>query len=508
MTWFPAPPILALLRGAPAASGAAALLLGALAARAGESPLRRLPPDGTALALEVRAPGDKAPFVFGLQSGCRYRLTVEPGTLERAVVDLSFGDVVAPQRFGSPERGRPAVHEWDAEGDALGHADVMGFSALTGTARIRLEALGPDGARQQKPRPWLGVTGERARVGDLMLGESDRWELAVTPGVSYELEPTRGTAPGVRLRVVTTSGRELAAGTRPWLPFDELRFRAPLPAAPPSDAPLPPGPPGAPGPAAPPAPAEGVVVEVRGVRGSGGSYGLRLKALPDDAPLAAPPATPYPAVERGPLVGEPLAFRANPGDVALLATPAASGAAVMGRMQARLGEAWLDMGPEAPITTMMSPEGDHLAWFRPEQPGTYRFGILARGPSAAAPAPVPLVLAGDDLGGAPLLIGVPNDPAVRARLTGEWTTVGLAATLPSFPYLFVAVEGPTEGIALRVRDLAGKVLASRPASGEGLTHSPGLGPTLRFRAPQVGLLRLEAKGKGLRVYALLRRASN
>jgi hypothetical protein len=86
--------------------------------------------------------------------------------------------------------------------------------------------------------------------------------------------------------------------------------------------------------------------------------------------------------------------------------------------------------------------------------------------------------------------------------------VGWAAVIPTFPYLYVAVEGPTEGIAMRVKDVNGKVIASRAPDGEGLTFAAGLGPTLRFRAPGTGLLRLEAKGKGMKIRPMLRRASN
>jgi hypothetical protein len=481
-----------------------ALLGAALAggAWAGESPLRRLPADGSAITVEVKAVGDKAPFVFAVQSGCRYRLTVEPLTLERPVIDLTLGDGT-PQRFGAPERGKPAVHEWDAEGDGVLRAEVAGFSALIGTAKIRLEAIGPDGTRQAKPKPWLAPTKERARVGDLMLGEADTWDLAVEPGAVYELEPTRGSAPGVSLRVLAADSQALAAGQRPWLPFDALRFKVP-----PQSLPLAPPPVSVPGaPPAPPTPWKGPVLEVRGLRGSGGTYGLRLTRLADDEPLASPPSQPPPPVERGVVPGAPLTFRANPGDLVLLATLKSSGAPTSARMQAQVGGAWADLGFDAPLFTMQTQEGDHLAAFRPEQPGTYRFTVFApeRGAQTAA---VPLVVPGDDLGGAPLLMGVPSDPTVRAKLTGEWKTIGLAAVLPTFDYLYVGVDAATEGVGMRVRDMNGKVLVSRSGLEEAGTIVPGMGPSLRFRAKTPGLLRLEAKGASKRVYALLRRASN
>jgi hypothetical protein len=121
---------------------------------------------------------------------------------------------------------------------------------------------------------------------------------------------------------------------------------------------------------------------------------------------------------------------------------------------------------------------------------------------------VPIVVPGDDLGGSPLLLGIPSDPTVRARLTNEWQTLGLAAVVPAYTYLYVGVDAASEGVSMRVRDMAGKVLASRSGSGEGLTVVQGMGPSLRFRATTVGLLRLEAKGASRRMYALLRGASN
>lgn len=491
--------------------GAAALLAGVLAghARAGEAPVKRLPADGSAQTLEVKAVGDKAPFVFAVQSGCRYRLTVEPLTLERPVIDLTLGDGT-PQRFGSPERGKPAVHEWDAEGDGVLRAEVAGFSAQTGTAKIRLEAIGPDGQRQPRAKPWLATTQERARVGDLMLGEADTWDLVVEPGALYELEPTRGSAAGVSLSVLGPDGQVIAANTRPWLPFDALRFQAP-PAAPPLASPVaplpgPPQPGAAPQPVAKPA-WSGSVLQVRGLRGSGGTYGVRLTRLEDDEPLAAPPSQPPPPVERGIVPGEIWTFRANPGDVVLLATTKKSGAVATTRVQALVGTTWEDLGPDAPLFTMMSQEADHLAAFRADLPGTFRFTAFAA-ERGAPMTQVPMLVPGDTLGGAPLLLGIPGDPTVRARLTTNWQTVGLAAVLPAFDYLYVAVDAPTQGVAMRVRDMSDKVLAQTAGADEAGTMVAGMGPSLRFRAKTPGLLRLEAKGAARRMYALLRRASN
>gem|GEM_PF-3957076 len=473
----------------------ALLSAGPLCAESG----RRLATDGSWTPLKIEAPGDKAIFGFEQRSGCRYRMTVEPLTLARPVVDLAFG-ALPPQRFGSPERGQPAVHAWDAEGTRLVFAEVSGFSAMTGTARLRVESLGPDGAPQQRPEPWLGVTAESARMGDLMLGESERWPLVVLPGRAYLIEPTRGSAHGVLLRVVGSDGVELARGQRPWLPFDELRVRMP------PEPPLPPeSPAGSPPPeillAGPP------LLEIRGLAGSGGTFGLRLTLLPEDAPLLAPPAEPLPPVERGLLVGEPLGFRIHPGDVALLFSPQGPGAPAAASVEWQVGASWEALGSEVTVGNLRSQEGAHAACLRAEQPGTYRFVPFPVGSAANAR---PLLFAGDELGGAPLLLGLLTDPRVRAKIGAAWRTVGLAVVVPGFDYLFVAEGAPGGGVAMRVRGPDGKTLASRPAHGEALTFAAGLGPSLRFRAAAMTLLRLEVqvKGKGQTLLALLRRASN
>ncbi len=484
LAWVPA--LLALLSAGP------------LCAESG----RRLATDGSWTALKIEAPGDKQSFGFEQRSGCRYRMTVEPQTLTRPVVDLAFGEM-PPQRFGAPERGQPAVHAWDAEGTRLVWAEVSGFSAMTGTARIKVESLGPDGAPQKKPEPWLGVTAENARMGDLTLGEVERWPLVVEPGQAYLIEPTRGSAFGVLLRVVSADGQELAKSLRPWLPFDELRVRAP-----PELTLPPPSPPGSPPPEIPlTAPWGPPLLEVRGLAGCGGTYGLRLSLLPEDEPLHAPPSQPPPAVERGPLAGEPLGFRVNPGDVALLFSPKGPSAMAVASVERQLSADWEALGPEVPVGTLRSQEGDHMACFRAEQSGAYRFVPFPAGSAANAR---PLLFAGEELGGAPVLLGLATDPRVRAKVGPAWRTVGLAVVVPGFDYLFVAEGAPGAGVAMRVRTPDGKTLASRPAQGDAQTFAAGLGPSLRFRAAAVTLLRLEvqAKGKGHTLLALLRRASN
>lgn len=459
---------------------------------------RRLEATGRPANVEIRTPGEKVAFVFALRSGCRYRLTVDPGTLERPVVDLALGEVA--QRFGAPERGKPAVFEWDAEGTSVGRAEVQGFSALTGSAVVRLETLGPDGVPALVPRPWIAPGGERGRVGDLLLGESERWDLVVEPGRAYEVEPLRGTAAGVSLAVLpAVGGPALAVGTRPWLPFDALRFRIP--------ASTPPGPPAPiPGPLGPPAPATlPWVLEVRGLDGGGGTYGLRLTKLPEDAVLEPMLRAPPPAVTRDLLSGEPLGFRLNAGDVAVLYVPAGAGAIAGTALAAQVEGVWVPLGPDAPSATMRTPEGQHLAWFRAEQPGTYRFGLA----SAAGPAPTrPILVPAREIAGAPLLIAVTGDPGVRARLSAAWQTIAVGVVMPGFDYLYVAEGAPSEGVAMRVSGLDGKALASRPASGEALTYAQGYGPSLRFRVKAPGVVRLEARGGRQLVRALLRRASN
>ncbi len=480
----------------------------ATAARAEGSAAKRLAADGRPVPVEIKTPGQKVAFVFGLRSGCRYRLTVEPGTLERPVVDLALGEVA--QRFGAPERGRPAVHEWDAEGERVARAEVQGFSALTGSARVRLEALGPDGRPQARPRPWLAPGGERGRVGDLILGEADRWDLHVEPGRAYEVEPLPGTAAGVLLSVRPAAGGEaLAASTRPWRPFDPLRFRVPeapppVPAAPGEAAAPPPG-------ATAPTP---FVLEVQGQGGAGGTYGLRLSALPPEAAVdpspGAQPGTqvddPPPApVGRGPLEGEPLGMKLDAGDVAILYAPMGAGAIASTQLAARVGGAWVPVGPAAQSATMRTPEGQHLAWFRAAAPGAYRFGPPG---TARAGGPPPLLVAAEQVGAAPLLIAVTGDPSVRVRAGPAWKAAAVGVVMPGFDYLFVAEEAPSEGVAMRVVTLEGRVLATRPASGDGLTYAQGYGPSLRFRVGAPGAVRLEVKGSRLLVRALLRRASN
>lgn len=469
------------------------LLALAFAAHAGVAAAARLlPADGKWLGLKVEAPGDKVTFGMPLRAGCRYRITVEPQTLTRPVIDLSLADGTA-QRFGSPERGQPAVYEWDAESTNVAPVEVSGFSALTGTARIRLEALGPDGRPQAKPEPWLAPGGERGRVGDLLLGEAERWILVVEPGKAYELEPLRGGAHGVALRVLGAGGAEIARSLRPWLGYAALRFRVP-----------PPPPPGEPAPMAPASPTR-TLLEVRGMGGCGGTYGLKLRLLPDDAPLSEPPSQPPAPVEAGLVAGEALAFRANPGDVALLYTPRGPGTLMSSRAARQVGSGWVELPPEAPLHTLRTQEGDHMACLRVEEPGTYRFLPF---PAGSARDAVPQLVAGADLGGAPLLLGVVTDPRVRAKAGASWKTVGLGLAVPGFDYLFVAEGAPNEGVALRVRGLNDKTLAARPASGEALPMVAGMGPSLRFRVASIGLHRLEVRGAGQLVVAVMRRASN
>jgi hypothetical protein len=476
-----------------------ALLLGTLVPGrfAEAAPMRRLPTDGTWAPVKVDAPGDKVAFGFEQRSGCRYRMTVEPQTLERPVIDLAF-DVASPVRFGAPARGETAVHEWEAEGTRLVVVDVGGFSAMTGTARLKVEGVDAEGRAQRKPEPWLGPTGERARVGDLVLGEVERWPLVLEAGRAYELETLRGEAHGVLLRVLDAQGQEVAKSLRPWIAYDVLRFR--LPEAPRALPPVP----GAP-PAPPPTPGGRPTLEVRGLGGCGGTYGLRLTALPDDEPLVLPPSQPAPPVTRGALAGEAQGFQANPGDVALLFSPRGPDVMSSAVVEQRLGAAWQALPPDAPVGTLRSQEGDHITVVRVETSGAYRFVPFPAGSAAAAR---PRVFAAEHGGGAPLLLGLSSDPRVRAKVTTAWRTIAVAVPVPGFDYLFAGEGAPEAGMAMRVRTLDGAVLASRPATGEALTMSPGIGPTLRFRVREVGLLLLEVRGSAPLVRPLLRRAGN
>jgi hypothetical protein len=467
-----------------------ALALTVLGAReaAQAASVRRLAQDGTWTTFSVDQPGDKVGFGFEQRSGCRYRMTIEPLTLARPVVDLAAEDG-SPQRFGAPERGQPAVHSWDAEGTRLVVVEVSGFSAMTGTARIQVVGLGMDGRAQKKPEPWLGLTGDRARVGDLVLGEVERWPLDVEPGATYAIEPSRGEAPGVLLRVVGPDGQELGKTLRPWLPFDTIAVRIPAPTAP-ADGAAPPG---------------RTTLEVRGQGGAGGTYGVRLVKLPDGAPLAPAPSSPPPPVTRGPLEGEPQGFQANPGDVAMLFSPRGPEVMSSAVVEERLARGWQALDPDAPVGTLRSQEGDHMTVVRLERSGAYRFVPFPAGRAAHAR---PKVISAEHLAGAPILLGLASDPRVRAKPASSWRTIGVGAAVPGFDYLFVADGAPEAGLAMRVRSLEGTVLASRPASGEALTLSPGLGPSLRFRVREVTLVKLEVRGSGPLVRAVMRRASN
>jgi hypothetical protein len=150
---------------------------------------------------------------------------------------------------------------------------------------------------------------------------------------------------------------------------------------------------------------------------------------------------------------------------------------------------------------MRTPEEAALVWFRAYRPGTYRFVE----PEDAG-AEVRLFSA-EVARGAPLLLGTGLDPTVRARGGTSWRTIGLAVAMPGWDYLFVAAGG-TGSPGMRVRDAAGGVLADRTERGVSPTAVAGVGPSLRFRVREPGLVRLELKGRGWQGYALLRRASN
>jgi hypothetical protein len=168
------------------------------------------------------------------------------------------------------------------------------------------------------------------------------------------------------------------------------------------------------------------------------------------------------------------------------------------------GETWVQLDDMGLQGSARSQENALITWFRPYYPGTYRFR-----PVPLPPPSTPRLMLHDRavLGSAPMHMGTGADPQVRARLSSSWTLVGLGVCMPGWDYLYVCVGGPEQGIAMRVRDDTGRVVSSRTAGDRHI--SPGLGPSLRFKAPAAGVYRLEAKGSRKHIIrALLRRASN
>ncbi|MDA1195279.1 MAG: hypothetical protein O2894_08845 [Planctomycetota bacterium] len=463
----------------------AALLLVCLAGPSVAEP-PTLKVGATARRFELKVAGGRALYRFTVVAGARYRLTVQPGTLARPILELGRADEEPIDRVDPGAEGGLVVHVWDAERDAVLEARVTAFSAQTGDARIRLESLNASDEPAPAHRRYLGPTSERARVGELLVGDSNHWELAVEPGRAYVITPTQGSAGRVRLIVHGYDGTPLADsadGASAWLALPPLRFRAPeRPADAPADAVL--------------------ALVVTSLLDGGGTYGLHLRALADGEDIVGAEVLPPEPVERGFVDGEPLTFRAGPGDVAVLYV-----AHVPERtrvVEMKRGEAWVQLEDMGLGGTARSQENSLMVWFRPYYPGTYRF----RDPYGP-PGGDGSVMLHDRaaLGSAPMHLGTGVDPSPRARVAGNWGLVGLGACMPGWDYLFVCVHAPDSGVAMRVVDADGKAVKVRGASDR--TISPGLGPSLRFRVTTPGVYRLEAKSSRARIVRpLLRRAAD
>jgi hypothetical protein len=196
---------------------------------------------------------------------------------------------------------------------------------------------------------------------------------------------------------------------------------------------------------------------VRGLLDGGGTYGLRMRRLEEGQGVEAPAVEPAAPVERGVLAGQPGAFQAGPGDLAVLFVPLSPvGTQVV---QVRRGERWVQLEDVGRGGSARSQENALLVWFQPYYPGTYRF--------LPVPAPPPsdpelLLLERASLGGAPIHMGTGVDPTVRARLASGWTQVALGVCMPGWDYLLVCVGAPEQGVAMRVRDARGTRSAPAP----------------------------------------------
>lgn len=446
----------------------------------------RLKATGSTKRFTIQAVGGEARFRFGVVAGCRYRLTARPGTLPRPLLQLGRVGEAPLVRVDPGADGGPAVHVWDAERDAMLEARVTGFSAQTGNGSILLETLDLADRKTKAHRRFLGETpGESARVGELLVGEANRWRLVVEPGSAYVITPTRGSAGRVRLVVLGWDGEPLAdsaTGGSAWIAMPPVRFRVPPK---PEDAKLDPP-----------------RLEVRSLLEGGGTYGVRMRKLTEDADVAPAEITPAARVERGAVEGQPETFRAGPGDVAVLYVPNAPGRSRVVEMQR--GEHWVRVEDMGLGSSARSQEDALLVWFQPYYPGTYRF----RDPRGGAAGGTTLMLHDRaSLGSAPIHLGTGADPTPRARLSSSWRLVGLGICMPGWDYLLVCVHGPDSGIAMRVVGADGRTIETRSAAGR--TISPGLGPSLRFRVPAAGVYRLEAKSRRRHVVRpLLRRAAD
>lgn len=452
---------------------------------------RRLAPSRQWRSFEIRSPGDAAVFMLPVVGGCRYRIDLDLKSLSRAILEVgppgashlrldtaeAAGDGEGPE----DDEPQPPSLDWYAESDGAYEARVSGFSAHTGRARIRFQTIGPAGKPVSSHERILAPGGTLAQVGELWIGEENRWALRVRAGHTYEIRTRPGTAGPVLLEVLDGEGRTLAeAGPTVVTPYPWVRFALP----------------------------DGLSVDdielvVRGLRGGGGTYGVRLA---EDPQLLSPPDEVEPSpVEAGLVEGEPLTFRANPGDVALLFVETSSPFAPHTLVALEDG-VWKPVGvemvsPWGERASMRTPENAAVVWFRAHRPGTYRF-LEPSGAKATLE-----VATADRLGGAPLLIGTGLDPEVPARAASGWKTVGVGVCMPGWDYLYVAVGTHAGGgVGMRVQDLDGKTVRQRDAATGGSVR--GMGPSLRFQVEGPMFVHLQVRGARWQGFGLLRRASN
>ena len=441
---------------------------------------------GSSKRFRIKVIGADARFRFNTVAGCRYRVTARPGTLTRPILQLGRLGEEPATRVDPGGEGGPAVHVFDAERDAAMEIRISGFSAQVGDGKVLVETLDLDDRKTKAHRRFLAPTeGTQARVGEMLVGDLNRWRLVVEPGSAYVITPTRGSAGRVRLTVLGWNGETLAdsaSGGSAWLAMPPVRFRVPPR---PEDAKH-----------------DVIRLEVRALLEGGGTYGVRMATLPPDQDLTPAEVVPAEAIERGAVEGAPETFKAGPGDVAVLYVPASGGRSRVVEMQR--GDRWIRLEDMGLGSSARSQENALMVWFQPYYPGTYRFRDAMGGPPGTTTM---LLHDRASLGSAPIHMGTGADPTPRARISSSWRLVGLGMCMPGWDYLLVCVHGPDSGVAMRVVDRDGKVVKLRPSAGR--TISPGLGPSLRFRVPKVGVYRLEARSKrAMIIRPLLRRAAD
>lgn len=474
----------------------AGLLLTSVAAPV-HAAARRIRANGTWTPCHVKAPGGHQAFRFEARAGVRYRITARPGTLARPVLELLWGaQAEASVRAGPRGAEEEVVLVWDAPEDVVAEIRVGGFSAGTGKGKVKLESVDWSGRPAKPHQRFLGPAPPDGdfRVGDLLLGETNEWELVVEPGTAYEVRTSKGSAGAVRLRVLRGKDTEVAhsdAWRQAGVHFPTLRFRVP-PGAP-DDDPV----------------SHRLVVE--GAWSSAGTYGVRMQALGPEQSVEPEILAPIPEVTRGPVEGQPLTFTLDEGDMAVLWVPEANPLHHR-RVQMQLRGTWVladgrdaRSGRHGDFASGRRPGRGHFYSFRPYQPGTYRFtGGGRRLPSPDAGETLKLYPR-DVLGPAPVHMGTNMDPTDKARTASRWAPVGLGICVPGVTYLFVCRGAPDAGVGMRVRTLEGETLATRRAVGGAWPTAPGYGPSMRFRVPEPMVVRLEAKGGRRRVVrALLR----